>query len=241
MDFAQELFSTRRGTVIVGASAALLAAIVLIVYLHSYRNSLKGSSAPISVLVARDLIQKGTPGELVASKAHSQVGSIPKGQVQAGALTDRGSLAGMVAARDIYAGQQLSVADFVPAPPNSIQGKMSGSYRAIALSTDAEHGLLGQISAGDHVDVYLGIVLQGTGGNQPIIKLLATNLLVLRAPIAGSGQLTLRAPGRVAAQLAYAQDNGHLWFVLRPASDSKPVNPGTIDARSILNLKPVVR
>jgi Flp pilus assembly protein CpaB len=241
VDFAQELFSTRRGTIIVGASAAILAAIVLIVYLHSYRNSLKGSSAPISVLVAKDLIQKGTPGEIVATRAHSQVGSIPKGQIQAGALTDRGSLTGLVAARDIYAGQQLSVADFVPAPPNSIQGKMSGSYRAIALSTDAEHGLLGQISAGDHVDIYLGIVLQGTGGNQPIIKLLATNLLVLRVPLAGSGQLTLRAPGRVAAQLAYAQDNGHLWFVLRPASDAKPVNPGTIDARSILNLKPVVR
>jgi Flp pilus assembly protein CpaB len=241
VDFAQELFSTRRGTVIVGASAAILAAIVLIVYLHSYRNSLKGSSAPISVLVAKDLIQKGTPGEIVATRAHSQVGSIPKGQIQAGALTDRGSLTGLVAARDIYAGQQLSVADFVPAPPNSIQGKMSGSYRAIALSTDAEHGLLGQISAGDRVDIYLGIVLQGTGGNQPIIKLLATNLLVLRVPLAGSGQLTLRAPGRVAAQLAYAQDNGHLWFVLRPASDAKPVNPGTIDARSILNLKPVVR
>lgn len=239
MEFAQELFSTRRGTILVGAGAALLAAVVLIVYLHSYRNSLKGSSAPVSVLVAKDLIQKGTPGEIIATRAHSQVGSIPKGQLQVGALTDRGSLAGMVAARDIYAGQQLSAADFVPAPPNSVQGKMSGTYRAINVTTDAEHGLLGQISTGDHVDVFLGINLQGTGGNQPIIKLLAQDVLVLRAPITAAGQLTLRAPGRVAAELAYAADNGHLWFVLRPASGAKPINPGTIDAQALLRAKPV--
>ena len=239
MDFAQDLFSTRRGTLIVGAGAAILAAVVLIVYLHSYRNSLKGSSAPVSVLVAKDLIQKGTPGEIVASRAHSQTGSIPKGQLQAGALTDRGSLAGLVAARDIYAGQQLSAADFVPAPPNSLQGKLTGTYRAINVTSDAEHGLLGQVSAGDHLDVFVGMSLQQTGGTQPIIKLLATDLLVLRAPIAGSGQLTLRAPGTVAAQIAYAQDNGHLWFVLRPASGSRPINPPIINLQAILSLKPV--
>ena len=65
------------------------------------------------------------------------------------------------------------------------------------------------------------------------------DVLVLRAPLAGNGVVTLRAPMREAAQLAYAADNGHLWFVLRPASGAKTVNPGIVNAQTLLNAKPV--
>ena len=33
--------------------------------------------------------------------------------------------------------------------------------------------------------------------------------------------------------------NGHLWFVLRPASGAKTVNPGIINAQTLLSAKPV--
>ena len=81
----------------------------------------------------------------------------------------------------------------------------------------------------------------GSGGSQPIIKLLMEDITVLRAPLAvGSGLYTLRATGRQAAVLAYASDNGRLWFVLRPASGAKTVIPGFISAQSLLlGLKPV--
>jgi hypothetical protein len=50
----------------------------------------------------------------------------------------------------------------------------------------------------------------------------------------------LRASGRQAAVLAYASDNGKLWFVLRPPSGARTVNPGFISAQSLLlGLKPV--
>lgn len=239
MDIAHDFLSTRRGTVILGVSAAALAGIVLAVYLHSYRSSLKSSGAPAPVLVAKHLIQQGTPGGIIALRRNSHLDYVPKGQLRDGALTDAASLTGFVAARDIYAGQQLTAADLSLAPPNSVQSKMTGTYRAINVTTDAEHGMLGQISAGDHLDVYIGLSLQGAGGNQPIIKLLMSDVLVLRAPITGGGQLTLRARGRQAAALAYAADNGRLWFVLRPASGAKNVNPGIINTQALLNTKPV--
>jgi hypothetical protein len=90
------------------------------------------------------------------------------------------------------------------------------------------------------VDIFIGFALQGAGGTQPVIKLLMADVLVLRAPLAGgSGLMTLRAPEAQAAQLAYAADHGQLWFVLRPASGAKTVNPGIVNAQTLLNAKPV--
>jgi len=239
VEIAQNLFTTRRGSLLVGAAAAVLAGLILFVYLHSYRNSLNSTAAPASVLVAKNLIQKGTPGDIIGTSDQFQVASVPKGQLQVGALTDPAALSGRVAVADIYPGQQLTETSFAYAAPGTLQTKITGTDRAIALSIDAEHGMIGQISAGDHVDIFMGFALQGAGGTQPVIKLLMADVLVLRAPLAGNGVVTLRAPMREAAQLAYAADNGHLWFVLRPASGAKTVNPGIVNAQTLLNAKPV--
>jgi pilus assembly protein CpaB len=241
VEIAQNLFTTRRGSLLVGAAAAVLAGIILLAYLHSYRNSVNSASAPVSVLVAKNLIQKGTPGDIIGTSSQFQVASVPKGQLQVGALTDPAALSGRVAVTDIYPGQQLTAGYFAFAPPGTLQTKISGSDRAISVQIDAEHGMVGQIAAGDHIDIFVGVNRIGPSGSQPIIKLLMADVTVLRAPIgAGSGLYTLRATGRQAAVLAYAADNGHLWFVLRPASGAKTVIPGFVSAQSLLlGLKPV--
>ncbi len=241
VEIAQNLFTTRRGSLLVGTAAAVLAGIILLAYLHQYRNSVNSASAPVSVLVAKNLIQKGTPGDIVGTSSQFQVASVPKGQLQVGALSDPAALSGRVAVTDIYPGQQLTAAYFAFAPPGTLQTKISGADRAIAIQIDAEHGMVGQIGAGDHIDIFVGVNRLGSGGSQPIIKLLMADVTVLRAPLGtGSGLYTLRATGRQAAVLAYASDNGKLWFVLRPASGAKTVNPGFISAQSLLlGLKPV--
>jgi pilus assembly protein CpaB len=241
VEIAQNMFTTRRGSLLVGAAAAVLAGIILLAYLHQYRNSVKSASAPVSVLVAKNLIQKGTPGDIIGTSSQFQVASVPKGQLQVGALSDPAALSGRVAVTDIYPGQQLTAAYFAFAPPGTLQTKISGSDRAIAVQIDAEHGMVGQIGAGDHIDIFVGVNRLGSGGTQPIIKLLMEDVTVLRAPLGtGTGLYTLRATGRQAAVLAYASDNGKLWFVLRPASGAKTVNPGFISAQSLLlGLKPV--
>ena len=72
VEIAQNLFTTRRGSLLMGATAAFLAGLVLIVYLHSYRNSVNSSSAAASVLVAKNLIQKGTPGDIIGRVTSSR-------------------------------------------------------------------------------------------------------------------------------------------------------------------------
>jgi pilus assembly protein CpaB len=240
VEIAQNLFTTRRGSFLMGGVAAVLAAIVLVVYLHSYRNSVNSSTVPATVLVARNLIQKGTPGDYIGTNRQFQVASVPKRELQTGALTDPAALAGRVAVSDIYPGQQLTAAAFVYAAPGTLQTRLTGADRAITLPIDAAHGMIGQVAAGDHVDVLIGFNVQGAGGTQPVIKLLMPDVLVLKAPVAGgTGLVTLRAPEYRAAQLAYAADNGKLWLVLRPASGAKTVNPGLINVQSLLISKPV--
>src|SRR5712691_7496634 len=141
----------------VGVAAAVIAGIVLFAYLHAYRNSVKGSAAPASVLVAKNLIQKGTSGDIIGSGGQYQVASVPKGQLQVGALTDPAALTGRVAVADIYPGQQLTATSFVYAPPGTLSTKLTGTDRAITVSMDAQRGMIGQIAAGDRIDIFVGL------------------------------------------------------------------------------------
>jgi Flp pilus assembly protein CpaB len=233
VEFAEKLLSTRRGTVLLGIAAAVLAGILLLVYLNRYRASLKGSGTPVSVLVAKHLIQKGAPGNIVASQHQFQVASVAKSEVFNGAITDPTSLRGMVAVRDIYPGQQFTTADFAPLTTDALQGRLSGTARAIQLPFDNPHGMMTQLQPGDHVDVYVAFASQG---GQGWLKQMIQNALVLRTPATGaaSGTIVLRAEGADAAELAFAADNGKIWLVLRPASGAKPVHPGLITVERLL-------
>jgi Flp pilus assembly protein CpaB len=238
MEWVENALSTRRGTLIIGGGAALLAAIVLIVYLKNYRSNVDSANASVSVLVARNLIQKGAPGNLVATGQDYAVREIPQKQLQVGVITDPGTLRGLVATHDIYPSEQLTLADFAPLAAGSLQANLTGDQRAIAVPIDAAHGLTGQIVAGDHVDVFVGVNQTGAGGARPVIKLMMDDALVLGTGVP-AGTVLLRASGKQTAALAYAADNGKLWLVLRPASGAKPQKSSLMDLSTLLALKPV--
>jgi Flp pilus assembly protein CpaB len=236
MDIAERFLGTRRGTILIGAVAAVLAAILLVVYLNRYRASLKASNAEASVLVAKKLIQAGAPGNLVASNRQFQVATVPKSELRNGAITDPTTLRGLVATHDIYPGQQFTEADFAVTTPDALQTKLVGTARAIQLPFDAAHGMMGQLQAGDHVDVYGLLNVQGPNGATPTIKQLMDNALVLRTPASGAaaGTVVLRGKGRSTAVMAWTADNGKIWLVLRPASGAKPVRPGLVNLQGVL-------
>jgi Flp pilus assembly protein CpaB len=217
---------TRQGTIVVGVAAAVLAAILLLVYLSHYRSSVKGSTEPVTVLVAKRLIPKGTTGSSIAEQNLFVVTTIPKGQVKLGAISDPAVLQGTVAAADIYPSQQLTSGDFSTRSVGALAVQLTGAWRAIGLqSLDAAHGLSPDIQAGDHVDVYAQ--LQGRLG------LLLSNVLVLVSPTqaaAGSsapvsGAYIVRVPTTKAAKFAYANENGKVWLVLRPANKAAQTPP----------------
>lgn len=222
--FASRLFSTRRGTALLGLAAAVLAGVVLLVYLNSYRSSVRSTSEPVTVLVARNLIEKGTSGNEVASKQLYQAAEIAKDEIKVGALTDSSALRGTIAAADIYPGQQLTSADFIVQAVDSIPITLQGNERAIALALDETHGITGPLHAGDHVDVWAA----GEDDGVPLTLLLA-DVTVLSAPATptggGGGNVVLQLNWWEVPRIASTFDNGTLWLILRPQSGAKPTRP----------------
>jgi Flp pilus assembly protein CpaB len=254
---SNKLLSTRRGTIAVGVAAALLAAILLLVFLSRYRNSVNSANEKVTVLVAKSLIQKGTPGDVVGTTGLFQTSEVLRSDLKTGAYVDPVSLHGRVAADDIFPGQQLTSSDFSVASPTAIDNKLAKYQRAITLPLDAAHGMIGQVQAGDRVEVLGGFQVQrinpdGTPAantvTRPLLRVLVPNALVLDAPGSAGGGLgsnaktvVLRVTDRQAADLAFASDNGKVWVILKPATGARSAAPNVVSLETLLLGTPPIR
>src|SRR3954453_8486211 len=136
--------STRRGAITAATVAAALAAIFLLLFLPQYKSNVKSGTQTESVLVANQLIPKGTAGDAVVSSGFFRPTAISSDNVHAAAVTDATALAGKVAARDIYPGQQVVASDFVTGG-DEVRGRIQGTQRAISIALDPAHGILGEV------------------------------------------------------------------------------------------------
>jgi Flp pilus assembly protein CpaB len=218
--------SSRGWAIAVGAAAVVLAAILLIVYLDRYRARVSGENAPTPVLVAKQLIPAGTPGTLVASRAMYAPTTLPRKEVEVGAIADPQYLSGRAAAADIFPGQQFTALDFAADPNATVKSLITGKERALSISIDSVHGSLAQVAAGDSVDIYTAV-----GG---IVKLFRPNVKVIAVPTAAGGTLMLQVDTGDAANFAYAADNTQLWFVIRPVIGAKATARTTANATTVL-------
>src|SRR4029079_9239121 len=149
--------SSKGWTLALGIGAALLAAILLVVYLNRYRSSVDAQNAATPVLVAKNLIPMGTSGTIIAKKELFQVANLPKDDLKVGAISDPAYLNGRIAAGDIFPGQQITTADLSVETTDAIPATLTCVYRGVAIPIDASRGLVGYLAQGDHVDIYVGL------------------------------------------------------------------------------------
>jgi pilus assembly protein CpaB len=244
----RRLLGTRSGTLALAAGVAVLAAIVLIAFLGQYKDNVKGGTAPASALVAGGLIPKGTSGDVVIADQLFKPTTVPTEELKDGVLTDTGALAGRVASRDIYPGQQITAADFA-AKGDPIRGKLTGDQRAVALPVDTAHGLIGELRTGDRVDVFAAFNTSGgrNGSGRPVVKTLLQNVLVLSVPKNPDdieqgklGDVMVRVTDREAANLAFAAENGKVWMALRAPAGASQQRGSSVDLDSILSSTPSI-
>jgi Flp pilus assembly protein CpaB len=254
MEFAQRLISTRRGSLYVAAVAALIAGVAILAYLNRYRENLQAGATPMTVLIARQTIPKGTPGSVVASKGLLTATTIRESQLREGAFSDPASLTGRVATREIFEGSQLTAADF-SATSTALAGTLTDRERIISIPLDGAHGLIGQVEEGNRVDVYAGfnvIPLDRTGrpinGGQarPMLRLIMSDVPVVAvgekaSTGSGSTNVSLKVDDEKAAQLAFASDNGKVWLALRPSAGAVESRPGLVTVETMLLGVPPVK
>jgi Flp pilus assembly protein CpaB len=248
MKLASRLTSTKRGTLIVAGGAALLAGALILIYLNGYRNSVRSEGAPVTVLIAQENIPKGTSGSVIASKNLSRSTTMRESQLRDGAYSDPANLSGLVVTQEIFKGSQLTVSSFAPKGETLASG-LSDTDRILAVPVDSAHGLIGEIEAGSHIDVYAGFnVIQVDGRTgvplqvpaRPVVKRIATDVPVISiaGKAGGSGSSTTKVLVRVsdkkAADVAFSSENGKVWLSLRPGAGAESTPPDLVTVETLL-------
>ena len=221
------MFSTRRGAITTAVVAALLAGLLLFVFVSNATKTSSTAAVNTPVFVSTGYIPSGTPVSVIASSQLLSRTTVPSNHVVVGAISDPSLVRGEVAAVNIYPGQQLTATDFT-AKSVTVASQLTGDQRAIAIPVDSAHGLVGFVQAGDHVDVLddAGAGAAGRGG----VAVLAQNVVVLSAPGAAAsgsgigggggggagGNILLQVTSKQATAFAFAADNGKVWITLRP-------------------------
>lgn len=71
-----------------------------------------GKDSPVPVLVAKQLIEKATPGAVIVTKRLYATAAIPCADRKPGAFADAADILGRETVVDLFPGQQLTKADF---------------------------------------------------------------------------------------------------------------------------------
>jgi Flp pilus assembly protein CpaB len=222
--------SSRGWAIALGVGAVVLAAILLVVYLDRYRSRVSGENAPTPVLEATRLIPRGTSGSLIASQSMYKATTLPRKEVQVGAVSDPQYLVGRAAAADLLPGQQFTAVDFAASDTSSVDSQITGTQRGVALSIGGPDSVASQVQSGDTVDVYIGAA--------GVVKLFRSNVKVLAVPTTpgpvGGGNLIVRVETKDVANWLFASKNDSLIFVVRPVSGAKATKKSTANAATVL-------
>jgi Flp pilus assembly protein CpaB len=223
---------TRLRNLMLPVALAVLAVVLIGIYIVSYRNSVNSGADLVKVLVASRDIPAGTKGSAVASGGYLKTQTVPRRAVVPGSVVSGAPLTSLVSTDPIYKGEQITLRQFSPIAQAGIFAKFSGKQRAVALLGEPTQLLDGTLSDGDHVDVVATAKYTTPPGLQRATsRVVLRNLLVLEAPdgkteVSSSEKTsaTLVMSDRQAQTMAWAMKNSTWFLALRPTKrprDSK--------------------
>lgn len=209
---------------------ALLAGVLVLTYVRSYKARVEASFGEVAVLVAAEDVPPGTAGSEVVERGLARWSQVTTRNVVDGAVREPGQLQDMVTSGPIYRGEQLTLRRFATRESTGIRGQLVGSMRAISVAGEAHQVLAGLVRDGDRVDVL--VTTDETAAppqGQPATPLVPCRLLrdvvVLDAPeepkkqgVAGRGSVpvVLGLTDEQAQTLFVAAQKGSWALLLRP-------------------------
>jgi len=229
----------------VGIAVALAAgaAILIGIYVASYRKSVDRGLDLVPVYVAKSDIQEGAAGADLGGKIERE--DVLRKSVLSGAISDVTQLNGLIAGQTILAGEQISLRTFRPLAQEGVLARLKGNLRAALVPGDNEQLLVGVVKSGDRVDVVANLhytVQRGQGNEirRVASRVILRNILVLEDPKTAGGGLgggskkaiTLAVTDSQAQKLFFAMKNGDLMLILRPVAkpNDSPDSVETIDS-----------
>lgn len=214
---------TRLRNLMLPVALAVLAVVLIGIYIASYRNSVNSGAELVKVLVAARDIPAGTKGSAVASGGYLKTQTVPRRAVVPGSVVSGAPLTPLVSTDPIYKGEQITLRQFGPIAQAGIFAKFSGKQRAIALLGEPTQLLSGTLSDGDRVDVVATAKYTSSGLQRATSRVALRNLLVLEAPdgktdVSSSEKTsaTLVMNDRQTQTMAWAMKNTTWFLTLRP-------------------------
>lgn len=221
---------------------AALAAILVGIYVTSYRNSVTRGAGLVEVLVAARDIPAGTEGSAIAGGGYLTTQTVPRRAVVPGSVTTAAPLTSLVATNPIYKGEQITLRQFKPRAQGGIFAKFSGTQRVVAVMGEPQQLLAGTLSEGDRVDV-VATAHYKSGPRRATTKVVLRNLLVLNAPDAakadelGTGaktSATFVMSDSQAQTMGWATRMTNWFVVLRPTESPRNSAPSLETLHSVL-------
>lgn len=213
---AGSALANRRTPMLVALVCAVLAGILIYLFVSHYSKTTTTVEAPTSmtVFVARSYIPAGMSEETIAAENLLKPVQIPISQAIAGAISDPSEVVGDVTTSAVATGQQVTGTDFVHGSTR-LATLVTGGSRAMAVALDSEHGLTSYLQPGDHVNIM--------GGKGSASELIFQNISVLEN---AGGNVVLKMTDKQALMLDADLGNSIvLWMTLRPAKGAKNTVP----------------
>lgn len=233
-------------TLVIAIGLAVAAALVVMMYVTSYKHRVDSKQEQVPVAVAARDIPAGTTGAVVVQKNLVRVEQIARQAVAPGAVSRPEDIARLVALQPTYAGEQVSAQRFGPIQAEGVRSQLTGTYRAMQIAGDPNQVLAGVLKSGDRVDVVANVKFPAEGSQKHFTKVVLRDVLVLRtsgkqsetAKITGANEdstwVMLRVTDSQAQKLFFVYTNDDWTLQLRPGLDDSD-SPGSLaDAVSVL-------
>ena len=233
---------------VIAGGLAVVAIIAVFIYTNNVQTAAKEGQARVKVFVARVDVPAGTPAKDILARGDLIQKEVVQDDQLPGVLISTAGIGDMVLKQDLFTGQQVASAVFVPASEAATTVAIRGTMRAISVDVKASNGLVGTLKDGDHVDVYARI---GTSETRFIKKVL-TNVLVMKAQIGmkdtltvGDAHILLALSDRDLQKMLWLSDNGDndFWFAQRPQEGALNSPPSVETIQTVLgtNLPPAIQ
>jgi len=222
---------------------AVLAAVLVGMYVVSYRKGVTHGAGLVKVLVASRDISAGTEGSSVAGGGYLKSQTVPRRAVVPGSVTSGAPLTSLVTAGPIYKGEQITLRQFKPIAQGGIFAKFSRTQRAVVVPGEPRQLLAGTVSDSDRVDVVANAKYSIGSLKRSTSRVILRNLLVLKAPDesssgdtsgSDSASVTLAMTDKESQTMLWAMSNADWFLTLRPTANPRNSRPSVETLHSVL-------
>ena len=230
--------------------------VVLLAYVRGADARALAGIRTVDVLVAEQLIPKGTSGDQLADLVRTE--PVPAKTAVAGRVTELAALSGQVADVDILPGEQLLEGRFVSPESLSAPGQVEApaGLQEVSILLEPQRAVGGRLAAGDTVAVVVSQTFKdGTPATHAVLhKVLVTQVQGAPAPVDPAAQqdpetasagtpvpsaslmITLAVNAAQAEAVVFGIEHGSLWLSLEPddaeTGGTDVLTPDTIYGKS---------